>query len=107
MDPGKRDQQIVIQRSAMTTNDYGEEIPGAATTIATLWVNVRYGTGQEKREAAQEAGSQSATFLCNWSPVLETVTLRDHIQFLGSSWDITESARLERGLHRFTAVRSI
>lgn len=70
------------------------------------WARIRFGNAQEKREAAQEQGIQSATFEMIPTNALRTVTLKDRIQFDDSDWDITEVAPLERNLIRFTAARS-
>ena len=69
--------------------------------------NVRFGTAQEKREAAQEGGVQTASFECERSSTLDGVTLKDRIGFDGSQWDIIERAPLERRDIRFTGVRSV
>lgn len=102
---GQFDRLITVQRAAVTTDDYG----GEASTWADLeqaWARVRFGQAQEKREAAQEGGVQSATFEVVPTNALLTVTLRDRILFDGSEWDITEAAPLERNLLRFTATRA-
>jgi head-tail adaptor len=102
----QRTELIVFQRPTTTTNEYNEE--------ETVWTHhlsrrarVRFGTAQEKREAAQEGGVQSATFECVRSAELDSVTLKDRISYLGSSWDITEVAPLDRKTIRFTGVRSL
>jgi hypothetical protein len=68
---------------------------------------VRFGTAQEKREAAQEGGVQSATFECVRSSTLDAVTLKDRISYLSSFWDLTEIAPLDRQTIRFTATRTL
>lgn len=104
MDPGRRDQRIVFERVATTTNDYGEKIAGAATEIAVAWAQVRWGTGQERREAAQEGAVQVATFICDRNPTLDTVQATDRIVFHGA-WDITGIAPMSRSEIHFTATR--
>jgi hypothetical protein len=101
-----RDRLIVIQRSTVVVDDYGGETATPAE-YARAWARVRFGTAQEKREAAQEGGVQSATFECLTSPTLQAVRLTDHITFDGSTWDITEVAPLDRETIRFTATRSV
>lgn len=100
----QRTELIVFQRASVTTNDYGEEISTWAD-YATRRARVRFGTAQEKREAAQESASQTATFECVRSADLNGVTLKDRISYLGSAWDITETAPLDRATIRFTGVR--
>lgn len=100
-----RDRLITFQRATTATDDHGGETPTWAT-LEQGWAKVRFGTAQEKREAAQERGIQSATFELMPTAALRTVTLKDRIQFEGSDWDITEVAPLDRTTIRFTAARS-
>lgn len=104
MSATERTELIVIQRATVSTNDYNEQEPTWAT-YATLRAKVRFGTAQEKREAAQEGGVQSATFECVRSSVTEAVTLKDRISYLNMAWDITETAPLDRATIRFTGTR--
>jgi SPP1 family predicted phage head-tail adaptor len=105
MDPGKRDQLITIERGTVTVDDYGGETPTWAT-LATAWAQVRRGTGQERREASQEAGSQAATFVTDWNPTLEVVQVTDRIIYRGDTWDITDVAPDGNREIQFTATRS-
>jgi hypothetical protein len=68
---------------------------------------VVFGTAQEKREAAQESASQSASFMCVRGPVLEAIPMTARISFDGDQWDITERAPLDRKTIRFTAIRLV
>jgi head-tail adaptor len=106
MGAGQRNKLIVFQRSEVTTDDYGGSIPGAPAEFTRAMARVRYGTAQEKREAAQESASQAATFECALTPKLSEVAMTDSIGFDGSAWDITEKAELDRQTIRFTATRS-
>jgi head-tail adaptor len=103
---GQRTELIVFQRGTATTNEYNEgEFTWA--TYATRRARVRFGTAQEKREAAQEGGVQTATFECVRSSTLDAVTLKDRISYLGSFWDLTETAPLDRKTIRFTGTRTV
>lgn len=102
----QRTELIVIQRATATTNEYNEAEETWAT-YATRRVRVRFGTAQEKREAAQEGGVQTATFECERSSTLDAVTLKDRISYLNSFWDLTEIAPLDRKTIRFTATRNV
>lgn len=102
----QRKELIVIERVTATEDAYGGEAEVWAT-YATRRASVRFGTAQEKREAAQEGGVQSATFECERSSTLDSVTLKDRISYLGSSWDLTEIAPLSRKTIRFTGTRNI
>jgi head-tail adaptor len=101
-----RTELVTFQRATGTTNEYNEgELTWA--TYATRRARVRFGTAQEKREAAQEGGVQSATFECVRSSTLDAVTLKDRISYLGSFWDLTETAPLDRKTIRFTGTRTV
>lgn len=102
----QRTEQIVIQRGTPTEDEVGGQTIVWAT-YATRRARVRFGTAQEKREAAQEGGVQSATFECVRSSALDAVTLKDRISYLNSSWDLTEIAPLDRHTIRFTATRTL
>lgn len=106
MRAGQRTELIVFERATVVEDDYGGQTPTWAT-YASRRARVRFGTAQEKREAAQEGGVQSATFECVSSAALRAVTLKDRISYLGSTWDITEVAPLDRKTIRFTATRSV
>lgn len=105
MYPGKFDQEVVFQRATTTTDDYGGEVSTWAD-FARAWVQVRRGTGQERREASQEAASQTATFVADWNPTLEQITVTDRIQYRGDDWDIVDVAPDANKEIQFTAVRS-
>lgn len=97
---------IVIERATASEDESGGQTL-TWTTYATRRVRVQFGTGEEKRLAAQEGGLQSTSFYCERSAVLDAVTLKDRIVFLGSNWDITETAPLDRAEIRFTATRTL
>lgn len=103
---GERTELVEFERSTETTNEYNEPVL-TWSSYATRWAKVRFGTAQEKRYAAQEGGVQSATFECLRSPTLEAVTLKDRISYLGSGWDLTEIAPLDRKTIRFTGTRTV
>ena len=104
---GQRKWSITFLQAGTTTNDYNETVEDwtSPTTLATRRARVRFGTAQEKREAAQETALQSATFECVNSSTLRAVTLKNKIGFDGSQWDITEKATLSPKDIRFTATR--
>lgn len=104
---GQRTELIVIQRGTATEDDHGNVMPMTWATYATRRARVRFGLAQEKREAAQEGGAQTATFECVRSAALNAVTLKDRISYLSSFWDITETAPLDRKTIRFTAIRTL
>lgn len=106
MDPGQRDRLITIERGTAVPSDYTDESSITWATLTTAWAAVRYGTGQERRAAAQESGSQASTFGVDYNSITSTVTLRDRIVFLGSNWDIVAAAPTQgNAMIVFTAVR--
>lgn len=107
MSASQRTGLVVFQRAAVIENEYGEPVVSGWTTYATRSARIRFGTAAEKREAAQEGGAQTATFECHRSAALDAVTLSDRISCLGSDWDITETAPLDRKTIRFTGVRTL
>jgi head-tail adaptor len=106
MSATQRTELVVFQRATPTEDEHGGETLVWAT-YATRRARVRFGTAQEKREAAQEGGVQTATFECVRSSTLNSVTLKDRISYLGSSWDIVENAPLDTQTIRFTATRTL
>lgn len=104
-----RQSVILFIRAVTTTDDYNQTVESwtSPTTLATVNARVRFGTAQEKREAAQESASQTATFECVRTTTLSAVTMKDRISFDGSQWDITERAPLDRKTIRFTGTRRL
>lgn len=107
MSATQRKWSITFLQAGTSTNEYNETVEDWVnpTTLATRRAKIRFGTAQEKREAAQETAIQSATFECVNSSTLRAVTLKNKIGFDGSQWDITERATLSPKDIRFTATR--
>lgn len=104
---GQRSELIVFERPAVFEDEYGGGEAAGWLELASRRARVRFGTAQEKREAAQEGGIQTATFECVRSTALEGVTLKDRITYLGSTWDLTEIAPLDKKTIRFTGTRNL
>lgn len=101
----RRTELIWFERATITEDEHGGEIltwPG--TYFATCRAQVRFGTAQEKREAAQETATQTATFECVRTLTLLNATTKDRIIYLGRAWDIVENVPLDTATIRFTAV---
>jgi head-tail adaptor len=107
MPAGARQYPIAFIRATATADDYNQPVEAWAspTTLVTMAAMVTFGSAQEKREAAQQAAEQTASFQCLRTPTLEGVTAKDRISFDGSQWGITERAPLDRRMIRFTAIR--
>lgn len=100
-----------FQRGTPVSDDYTSESLIDWDTLALeieVAAKVLYGTGSERRQAAQESAQQAATVMVNWTPELSGVIPKDRAVFDGFDWDITAPpARvgLNDELH-FTVVRS-
>src|SRR5690242_5660622 len=104
-DPGVRESLVTFERGTPTVDDYGGETMSWAT-LTTAYARIRYGTGQERREAAQERAVQAATFECDWNTTLAGVAVNDRITFESEAWDIVSKAPLGHEEIHFAAVRS-
>jgi SPP1 family predicted phage head-tail adaptor len=104
---GERTTLVAFERGTAATDDYGGETLTYAN-VATVAAKILYGTGAERRQAAQERAEQAATVMVNYTPTLASVVTKDRCTFDGFQWDITSPpARvgLNDELH-FTCVRS-
>lgn len=108
MKAGTRNRKIVIERyGVVSTDDYGGDVLDW-TAYATAFAQVIFGTGAERREAAQESATAPATFRVLATTKTRAVTVKDRISFDGSLWDITSVVPL--GLNEgveITAVRKV
>lgn len=102
----RRTELIWFERATYTTNDNNEQIPTWAN-YATRRARVRFGSAEEKRNAAQEGGIQTATFECVRSNTLLQVNLKDRIIYLSTLWDIVAYEVLDTKTIRFTATRTL
>jgi SPP1 family predicted phage head-tail adaptor len=100
---------VAFIRAATVTDDYGQPVEdwGSPDTVLSVPAMITFGSAQEKREAAQLAAAQTATFQCRRSSTLDSVTAKDRIEFDGSQWQITSRDPLDRHSIRFTATRII
>jgi SPP1 family predicted phage head-tail adaptor len=104
---GERTTVAAFEHATASADEYGGETLTWGH-LATVAAKVLYGTGAERRQAAQEEAQQAATVLVNWTPTLSAVVAKDRVSFDGFAWDITSPpARvgLNDELH-FTVVRS-
>jgi SPP1 family predicted phage head-tail adaptor len=84
----ERNRKVLFQRDTPTTDDYGGEV-SAWKDLGSEWAKVTFGTGQERRAAAQEQATLTATFEVPRNSKTATLTPKDRIQLDGSVWDIT------------------
>lgn len=103
---GRRDTLIVFQRDTGTTKDaHGGKIENWQT-YASEWAAVQFGSAQERRQAAQELASQTATFRVPSNSKMLALNPKDRIAgYLGSDWDITSVAQFDRSDTVVTAIR--
>ena len=108
MSIGRRRDKIVLQSYSATQDDYGQEVE-AWSDVGEEWAEVQYGRGDERRQAAMEQGSITATFVVDDNSRTRAVTLRDRIAFVhsGGEWDIFENIPGKPGERRITATRTV
>lgn len=87
MDPGERFHLVTIQRATVTSNDYGDEIRNWGD-IGTAYAAILYGSGQERRDAAQENATQAATFNFDWNPTVAGIRPTDRLICFDTAWDV-------------------
>lgn len=104
---GKRDKRVVFQRFTVAQDEYGEEIQEWAPFGKPQKVAVFYGRGDERREAAREQGSQTATFNCHASETTKAIKITDRIVMGAENWDVTSISLLGRREVEFTAKRAL
>src|SRR5690606_34633535 len=87
MRAGPRNRRILFQRKTVIVDEYGEDIEVWADYAAT-WAHVIWGTGAERREAAQLSASQPATFRVLANDKTLTLIVLDRISFAVGLWNI-------------------
>lgn len=97
--------RIVFERDTPTKNSFNEPVSVWAE-YGRASAKVTYGTGQERREAAQQSASAPATFRVRRNAVTAALTTQDRIQFLGAAWDISSIVPFQREGFDFTATRA-
>lgn len=104
---GKRIHRIVFERAAKGQDANGEEIDTWVEHARAL-AAVFFGRGDERRQAARETGTQSATFGVPSTALTRSVGYADRIAYQDGAWDITGIApdTPKRGEIEFTAVRA-
>lgn len=82
--------RITVQRYTTTTSPLGGEAKVWADYVQ-VWAEVSFGTGKERREAAQMTASAPATFHVLRNSKTATITPADRLTFDGGEWDITSA----------------
>lgn len=84
---GKRDRKVTFYPRAVVSDGLGVERETDGAPIVA-WAYVRFGTGTERREAAQAGSQQTATFRVLSSARLRQADERWEIEYLGARWGI-------------------
>lgn len=85
---GQRDTRVRFERDAgPVTDDHGGETPGWAV-IAQCWAAFAFGTGTERRAAAQAASSLAASVTVLANSITRTLTTRDRMLVGTAVWNI-------------------
>jgi hypothetical protein len=105
---GQRKWLVVFKSTPTAENEYGEQVPTGdpPTEVARQRVRVRFGTGQERRQAAQETSVQSATLECVRTAAVDAVVATDIAEFDGSDWDIINRSPMDLKEVHFTVTRA-
>jgi len=105
MKAGNRRWLIQIERKTVESDGYGGEVE-TWTPFVTEWAAVNYGTGNERRVAAQESATLSATFRIRDSDDARSIGPLDRISFDLGVWDIVSSVPYGREGRDITATRA-
>lgn len=106
LNAGDRNRLVVFQRATVTTDAMGGEVKTWGNYVSA-YADVSYGTGQERRAAVQEGGSQAATLRVLRNALTAALLITDRASFDGGLWDLTSIVPLgvNEGIE-FTAVRA-
>lgn len=102
---GRRDTLITLQRSTTVQDEYGQETE-VWTELGKEWAAVYYGRGDERRQAGQEQGSQTANFNVVSNAMTRGVKITDRIVIGTDIWDIVSVAPMSRAEIELTGRRA-
>jgi head-tail adaptor len=100
---GDLDRRISIERDVGGRDDHGNDSP-EWRPLARCWAQAVFGTGMERREAAQERAGLTATFRIRRTSATKGAVPGDRIDHAGLVWDIKSVARLGLDGLELTAV---
>jgi SPP1 family predicted phage head-tail adaptor len=107
MTAGRRRFLVSFSRLGGGQDESGQEVDNNWAETGKEWADVLYGSGQERREAAMEQGSQAAVFRVPDNDFTRSVKTKDRITHDGADWDITGIVPFEtKGEREFTGVRT-
>ena len=102
----QRDVLVVVQRKEI----YRDDLNQAEETwrdYARGYASIRYGSGVERLQAAQVAGTQGCTIRVLATPKMLAVTIKDRIAERGSVWNIVGVSRIGREDIEFSCLREV
>ena len=103
---GKLNRRVTFERAARTINPEGQETGALWSPICKAWAHVKFQLGSERRAAATEQASSSATFITRWNSTLASIKETDRIIYNSTVWDIHSIVLGERNeALEFTATR--
>lgn len=94
---GDLDQRITLQSYTASQNDTGEEV-NTYSTLATVWAQVRYASGDERIMADREVAVADCIFKIRYR---STVTEKTRILFGTTTYDILHIADRIEGRMRY------
>lgn len=103
---GRLDRKIEFYAVVVSEDALGVERE-SFVAVAPAMASVKYGTGNERREAGQAGSHQAATFRVQSTAALRAMDQRGQIEFEGARWGITSVVQvgiLQREIE-FTAVK--
>lgn len=101
----RRNDRITIERGTPIRDAFGGKEERVWALLTPAWAEVTYGTGAERRIAAQESASVSATFRVHRTSETTSVGPADRIQFGAGTWDIKSAVPYGREDIDITTVK--
>lgn len=106
MKQGPLNRRIAVERQSAPVDDGYTTQPGAWAPYCSAWANVVFGKGEERRQAAQEEASLTATFRVRANAKTDAIATTDRIQFDGAAWNISSNVPYKREGRDITAIRA-
>lgn len=116
-DAGQLTHRVLIERRAVARDAFGAA-EGTWTSIGRRWTWPRFGTGQERREAAQSSASLAATFRMRACSLTRSLGPADRLRCdplrpvpsdleAATAWDIRSVVPAEPGYVDVAAVAAV
>ena len=92
---GALDRRIVLQRSTVVKDSFGQPIETFATWF-TVWASYQPVSDGEKLRANETYSNLTARFQIRWSSAVATLNTKDRVTFDGRTFDIVGIKELGR-----------